>query len=150
MNLNIKNKEKIIEELTVLLCNTYSLYFKFQVCHWHVKGPHFKELHVQFEENYTALAEIIDELAERIVTLGGSAPKSFDTILSKSTIQQKDLISAEEMVRELVTDTVAVIEQTRLVAEIASENGDEGTADILTPIISSREKATWMLESYLG
>ena len=149
MDLNIKNKNQILTQLTTLFCETYSLYFKFQVCHWHVTGPHFKELHIQFEDNYTALATIIDDLAERIVTLGGKTPMSLAAIQSSSTITQKEIKTAEKMVKELVKDSLIVIEQARTIANISAKNNDEGTTDIITPIISSLEKATWMLESYL-
>lgn len=150
MQTNFKNKEEITTKLNTLLADLYSLYYKFQVCHWHVKGPHFKPLHEQFEENYTEIATNIDEVAERVVTLGGRAPVSLSEVEKLASIEQKNIDKAEDMVKELVSDNVFVIEKAREIAELAGDSADEATSDLLAPIINAREKATWMLESYLG
>lgn len=144
------SENKVVEKLNVYLADLYSLYYKFQVCHWHVKGHHFKPLHEQFEENYTELATLIDEVAERVVTLGGRAPVSFSEIINLSSIKHEDIIVAEEMVSALIKDNEYVINSAKEIMVIAGETGDEGTSDLLAPIVSSREKANWMLKSYMA
>lgn len=143
------SNSEIVEKLRIYLADLYSLYYKFQVFHWHVTGHHFKPLHEQFEENYTEIAVNIDDVAERVVTLGGKAPMSLSELIELSSIKHDTVLVPEEMVNLLVKDNEYIINSAKEIISIASEINDEGTNDLLAPIIRSREKANWMLKSYI-
>ena len=85
MDINIgiseSHRKKIADELSKVLADTYMLYLKTHNYHWNVTGAHFHSLHEQFEEQYTELADAIDEIAERIRALGHKAPGSFKEFL---------------------------------------------------------------------
>lgn len=139
---------KIQQELAKLLADTYTLYLKTQNFHWHVRGPNFRSLHQLFEEQYTSLALAIDTIAERIVTLGGTAPASFKEYLGLASIQEgKANTSPEAMVSELARDHRQVIKDMNAAIKTAQQEGDEGTIALLSERIGEHEKICWMLEA---
>lgn len=139
------------EKLAGLLANTYAVYLKTQNYHWHVKGLHFKALHDLFEEQYTALAMAVDEIAERIRTLGAYAPASFTEFNQLKTIADGDAkASAEKMVDELHHDHLILVQQLNEAFAMASELGDEGTVALLSERIAAHEKMGWMLAACKG
>ena len=88
-----------------LMADTYTLYLKTQNYHWHVRGPHFRTLHLMFEEQYNQLLLGVDTLAERIITLGHPAPATFAEFNELRTINEGDSTkTAEKMVAELCDD----------------------------------------------
>lgn len=137
---------QVSEKLSILLADTYALYLKTQNYHWHVRGVHFKVLHELFEEQYRELAEAIDELAERIRTLGDAAPASFKQYQELKTISDGNShADAQEMVNELYEDHGKLIEDLNACLQIAQQKGDEGSLALLSDRISSHEKTRWML-----
>ena len=86
------NERKIIAEgLGYLLADTYTLYLKTHNFHWNVEGPQFRELHLMFEEHYTELAQAVDEIAERIRTLGIAAPGTYKSFAQLSSIEEVEV-----------------------------------------------------------
>lgn len=77
-----------VEKLSILLANTYTLYLKTQNYHWNIVDPYFSDLHALFEKQYTELAENVDEIAERIRTLGAQAPGTFAEFLTLKTLDE--------------------------------------------------------------
>lgn len=141
-------KQDVINHLQTALADTYALYLKTQNYHWHVTGPHFKPLHDLFEDQYNDLFQAVDDVAERITTLGGKAPASFEEFVELTNIQsgQKDLPS-EQMVEDLRDDHQTVIETFRSVLHAAQEVDDEGTASLVGDRMADHEKMRWMLAS---
>lgn len=138
----------IADGLSRLLADTYTLYLKTHNFHWNVTGPHFASLHALFEEQYTELAEAVDEIAERIRALGQPAPGSFSAFARLATVREADgAPAAAEMVRLLAADQETVTRTAREVLAIASDAGDEVSAGLLTDRMSVHEKAAWMLRS---
>jgi len=136
--------------LRVLLADTYSLYLKTQNYHWHVTGPQFKTLHELFEGQYTDLANAVDDIAERILTLGDKAPATFKEFNELKTISDGDnSISAEDMVKELRDDHNNVVKDLQKALKIAQDAGDEGTVALLSERIATHEKDAWMLGASL-
>src|SRR5690606_14316369 len=101
---NEKN-DKTAEALSVLLASSYTLYLKTHNFHWNVTGPMFTTLHTLFETQYTELALAVDELAERIRTLGAPAPGTYKAFAALSLIQEEEGVpKAEDMIKQLVED----------------------------------------------
>lgn len=142
------NFEAIAKGLSQLLADSYNLYLKTQNYHWNVTGPQFHSLHLLFEGQYQDLATAVDDIAERIRTLGFRAPGSFTEFSKLSSIKEASgTPSAEDMVIDLAQDQGTVISTIREVWEKAEEAGDEGTIDLLSGRLSVHEKAGWMLRS---
>ncbi len=131
-----------------LLADTYTLYLKTQNYHWHVRGPYFKTLHLMFEEQYTQLAMGVDTLAERIITLGHTAPASFSEFSALRSIKEGDpKKTAEQMLAELCDDHELILKDLYKVLKIAQEHSDEGSIALLGERIAEHEKTHWMLRA---
>lgn len=153
INIGIEETSRlaIIEGLSQLLADTYTLYLKTQNFHWNVTGPMFNTLHQMFEQQYTELATANDEVAERIRALGGQAPGSLAQFLSLTRIQEETGVpSAEGMIAQLLSAQETVVRTAREVFPAADDAGDEATADLLTQRIQIHEKTAWMLRSMIS
>ncbi|MCH9643298.1 MAG: DNA starvation/stationary phase protection protein [Gammaproteobacteria bacterium] len=142
------SSSKAVTELNKLLANTYALYLKTQNFHWHVRGPHFVMLHELFEQHYKDLAEAVDEIAERIVMLGGKAAASFKAFEQLSIIEEGDSeLSGKEMLQQLAADHQVMIDEIKQIIESADKDDDFATSDLLGGRISAHEKMRWMLSA---
>jgi starvation-inducible DNA-binding protein len=142
--------DQVVQALRVLLADTYTLYLKTQNFHWHVTGPNFKSFHELFEMQYTDLAGAVDEVAERILTLGETAPATYKEFAALTTLEEgQSGLTAKEMVETLVGDQDKILKSMTAVVEAASKAGDEGTLDLLSTRIADHEKMRWMLRSSL-
>lgn len=142
------DKQKVISTMQTAMADTYALYLKTQNYHWHVTGPHFKPLHDLFEDQYNDLFQALDDVAERIITLGGESPATFEEFQKLTNIKpgQKNL-NSEAMVEDLRDDHQKVIESFRSVLHAAQEVDDEGTASLVGDRMADHEKMRWMLAS---
>jgi starvation-inducible DNA-binding protein len=139
---------QIVDGLSRLLADTYTLYLKTHNFHWNVTGPMFNTLHLMFEGQYTELAIAVDMLAERIRSLGAPAPGSYEAFARLTAVAEaKGTPDAMEMVRQLVADNETVVRTARSVFPAAEAAGDEATADLLTQRLQIHEKTAWMLRS---
>ena len=137
--------------MSKLLADSYTLYLKTHNYHWNVKGPLFNTLHQMFEEQYTELAEAVDEIAERIRALGKPAPGSYTAFAKLTSIEEEEgEPSAEDMIRQLVKGQEAVVRTARSVFPIAEAANDEPSADLLTQRMQIHEKNAWMLRSMVA
>ena len=138
----------IAEGLSRLLADTYSLYLKTHNFHWNVTGPMFNTLHLMFEEQYTELAMAVDQIAERIRSLGAHAPGSYSAFQELTSVPEaQGSPDAMDMVRQLVADHETVVRTARSVFPSADAANDEATADLLTQRLQLHEKTAWMLRS---
>ena len=154
MQINIgieeKDRKKIVEGLSHLLADTYSLYLKTHNFHWNVTGPMFNTLHLMFETQYTELWGATDLIAERIRSLGMFAPGTYTEFASLTSIKEtKGVPEAKEMIEQLVLGHEAITRTARKVFPVADKVEDEATADLLTQRIQLHEKTAWMLRSLL-
>lgn len=146
-----EQREKIAEGLARLLADTYTLYLKTHNYHWNVTGPLFNTLHSMFEEQYTELAQAVDEIAERIRALGHFAPGSYKAFAKLASVEEEEGVpSAEEMIRQLVVGQETVARTAREAFPVADDAGDQPTADLLTQRMQVHEKNAWMLRSMLA
>lgn len=145
-----KDRQGIVDGLSRLLADTYTLYLKTHNFHWNVTGPMFQTLHLMFETQYTELAAAVDLIAERIRALGSPAPGTYTEFARLSTVKEPDGVpSAQEMIRQLVQDQEAVVRTARSIFKVVDEASDEPTADLLTQRMQVHEKTAWMLRSLL-
>ncbi|WP_372763821.1 Dps family protein [Litorivivens sp.] len=145
-----QRRTDIAKGLSLLLADEYTLYLKTHNYHWNVTGPMFNTLHKMFEEQYLELAPAIDEIAERIRTLGEPAPGSYKEFAQLSSVSEASgQEDAEEMIRELVLAREAVVRTARKMLPAVNEADDEPTADLLTQRMQVHEKTAWMLRSLL-
>lgn len=145
------SQKEITEGLQKILADSFVLYFKTHSFHWNVTGPHFKALHDLFMEQYTEIWTAVDEIAERIRILDEFGPTSYKTMLGQASLDEVTQVpDAENMVKMLADDNLAIVDVIKPVLEKAAEAGDEGTVDLLTTRITTHEKAAWMLRSSLS
>lgn len=150
MGMDAREREISAEVLKQSLADTYVLYLKTQNFHWNVTGPLFPQLHSLFESQYEALAEAVDELAERIRALGLQTPASFSEYLELSTLQEaKTVPSAEAMIAELLDDNETIVRTMRDAFDALDEVGDEITMDMFIERMTYHEKTAWMLRACL-
>ncbi|MCA8960339.1 MAG: DNA starvation/stationary phase protection protein [Planctomycetes bacterium] len=144
------DKKPVAQALEVLLADSYTLYQKSHSYHWNVTGPMFTTLHTLFEQQYTELAIAIDEIAERIRSLGFPAPGSFTQFMERSSVKEDTAVpSAIDMVRQLVADHEAVAESARKVIHAGEAANDDASVDLGVRRIDVHEKSAWMLRSHL-
>jgi starvation-inducible DNA-binding protein len=133
------------------IANWSVLYIKLHNYHWYVKGGQFFTLHTKFEEFYNEAGLHVDELAERLLAIGGNPVATMREYLELSSIQEASgSDSAEEMVQSLINDFSIVIGELKEGMSLAGELDDETTGDMLLAIHSGLEKHVWMLKAFLG
>ena len=143
-------RKEIAQALSKVLADSYTLYLKTHNYHWNVKGPMFQTLHLMFEEQYTELATAVDEIAERIRSLGERAPGSYVEFSKLTSIKEEEGTPiAKEMISNLVTAHESLIRTVRKVFPPAEQGQDEATVDLMTQRIQIHEKTAWMLRSLL-
>ncbi|MBX2868717.1 MAG: DNA starvation/stationary phase protection protein [Acidiferrobacterales bacterium] len=153
MNIGINENDRIeiAEGLKKLLADSYTLYLQTHNFHWNVTGPQFRELHLMFEEHYTELSTAVDEIAERIRTLGVAAPGTYKAFAEYSAIQEVDGVpKAKEMVSILTEGHEQVVRTARNVLAVAQEAADESTAALVSDRMRIHEKTAWMLRALAG
>ena len=139
--------------LRKILADEYVLYTKTRKYHWNVEGPNFHDLHKVFEGQYEELDEAIDEIAERIRSLGHSAPGSLAEFLKEARLKEDSggQLDAKTMVANLLADHESLIQSLRVDLETAKESfNDAGNQDFLTGLLQDHEKTAWMLRATLG
>jgi len=145
-----KQREAISKELSRMLADSFFLYLKTHNYHWNVKGPMFQTLHTMFMEQYTELWNALDEIAERIRSLGYHAPGTFKEFSRLSSLQETEgSLQAEDMVRDIIVSTQLVTRTAREVFKAADDANDQPTADLMTQRMQIHEKNAWMLRSLL-
>jgi starvation-inducible DNA-binding protein len=149
--LDIDNSKELASKLNKLLADYHVFYMNTRGYHWNIKGHKFFELHVKFEELYTDLATKIDEIAERILTLGHTPLHTFTDLLANSDIKEKrNITDGFKAIEEILHSFRIVLESERLILDLSDETKDEGTNALMSDYITAQEKLVWMYSSYLG
>ncbi len=151
IGLSIEKSETLAKELNHLLANYQVFYANARGFHWNIKGEKFFELHEKFEALYNDLFLKIDEVAERILTLGGQPVHTFQDFLDLSELEvKKGVSSASETVQAVLESFENIISLQRSIMEMAGEASDEGTSALMSDYIREQEKEVWMYSSYLA
>lgn len=147
-----KNLQSVAGELSKILADEYVLYTKTRNAHWNVEGPDFHTKHLFFESQYGQLDDIIDNVAERIRSLGHYAPATLQLMLELTHLseQTRSKNDAAGFITELLADHEAIIIHLREnINRFANELGDLGTSDFITGLMETHEKMAWFLRSHL-
>jgi starvation-inducible DNA-binding protein len=150
IGLSEEHQNAVSQILNQVLSDEYLLYTKTRNYHWNVRGPRFHELHKFFEDQYNSLNDIVDEVAERVRTLGGVALGTMAEFARHSRLKEQPGTwpNAEDMMAHLLADHEAVIRQLRDdLVTVAEKHRDVGTSDFLTGLMQRHEKMAWMLRS---
>lgn len=152
IGLEEKQVRPIVDQLNDLLANYHLHYQNLRGCHWNVKGSHFFSLHAKFEELYNNAVLSIDELAERILTLGKPPYSTFSDYLKYSTIKEANTVGLPDtaLVEAIMNDLTTLIDIERQIMETTANAGDDGTNDMINKFIQFQEKNNWMFRAFLG
>ena len=147
----MSNQQDVVKELNQQVANWTVAYTKLHNFHWYVKGPNFFSLHVKFEELYNEASQYVDELAERILAVGGNPVGTLTECLEQSIVKEDAKgYSAEQMVEELSQDFTNISKQLENAIEIAGNAGDDVSEDMFIGMQTSVDKHNWMFKSYLS
>jgi len=143
----------IAEILESLLADEFLLYLKTRNAHWNIEGPDFHTIHVYFEQLYTELEGVIDEVAERIRKIGHYAPATMKEYLSLTHLAEQNVEKNDSMsyIKMLLADHEAIIIHLRgSILKLGNEvELAYGTTDYLTTLMEQHETTAWMLRSHL-
>jgi starvation-inducible DNA-binding protein len=146
------NRKSVATELAKMLADETVLYTKTKNAHWNVEGADFYEKHKFFETQFGQMDEIIDDVAERIRTLGHYAPATLKSYLSLThlTEQSREHNDSQGFIKELVMDHEHIIMELRgNITTFSLDFHDLGTSDFITGLMEKHEKMAWFLRSHL-
>jgi starvation-inducible DNA-binding protein len=146
-----KAKSKILADgLNILLADYMMFYQNTRGLHWNIKGEKFFELHLKFEELYTNLLIKVDEVAERIVTLGTTPLHTFEDYQKTAKVKGvKNVSDGKKGVQSILDAFEIIIVRQRELLALSADAGDEGTNALMSDYIREQEKLVWMYSSYL-
>ena len=149
LNLNENSVANVVVALQSLLADFQVYYTNLRGFHWEIKGRGFFVLHEKFESMYDDTASKIDEIAERILTLGGTPENKFSEYLKVARVAEVSGVSSSREAVENILETYKhfIAEERKLIA-LAEEANDVVTADMLTGYLKEQEKMTWMLVAF--
>ncbi|UYZ59419.1 Dps family protein [Hymenobacter latericus] len=151
IGLDSAQAQELASGLNTLLANYQIFYINTRGFHWNIKGEKFFELHAKFEELYTDALVKIDEIAERILTLGHRPLHSFTDYVRTATIKEATNVSeGNAAVRTVVENFQALLILERQLLELAGEANDEGTGALMSDYIREQEKTVWMYSASLN
>jgi starvation-inducible DNA-binding protein len=151
IGLDAAKTEHLAGMLNTLLANYSIFYQNARGYHWNIKGDKFFELHVKFEELYNDLLLKIDEVAERILTLGAIPEHNYSAYKKVSTIKESSAVSDGKVsVAEILESFKTVISLQRELLDLSAETGDEGTNALMSDYIRAQEKMVWMYSAFLN
>lgn len=151
IGLSSEYTQDITKRLNGLLSSYQIFYMNVRGFHWNVKGEQFFQLHVKFEELYTELVDQIDQIAERILTLGDAPLHTYEDFMQYSEVNSsKNVTDGKQCVATILEGFEVLLNRQREILAIAGEAGDEGTASQMSDYISIQEKHVWMYNAFLG
>lgn len=151
IGLESKKAKALAKDLNELLANFQVYYQNLRGIHWNIKGKAFFNLHVKFEELYDDANMKVDEIAERILTLGETPLHTFKDYVSKAKVPVgKNISEDEKAVRLIVNSITELLKIERDILEKAGDANDEGTASMMSDFITEQEKTVWMMKAWLN
>jgi starvation-inducible DNA-binding protein len=146
-----EDRRAVLAVLNKLLADEFVLYTKTRNYHWNVTGPSFYPLHKLFEEQYEALDDIIDNVAERSRAVGGKALGTLDEYVKTTRLVEEPSVypNSSSMITNLLTDHEIIAQELRKDITTCSEHNDKGSEDFLTGLLEQHEKMSWFLRAHL-
>ncbi|CAH8293632.1 starvation-inducible DNA-binding protein [Mariniflexile fucanivorans] len=151
IGLDTKKTKDVANDLNNLLANFQIYYQNLRGIHWNIKGKRFFDLHVKFEELYTDANVKVDEIAERVLTLGETPLHTFEEYVANAQVPIGKNISQDEKAVTLIVDSLSeLLKIERAILDKAGEANDEGTNSMMSDFISEQEKTVWMMKAWLS
>jgi len=151
IGLDQQKSELLASKLNELLANYQIFYINSRGFHWNIKGEKFFELHAKFEELYNDLFIKIDEIAERILTLGHIPLHSYEDYLAHTSIEAaKNVSDGNQCVESILASYSTILPIQRELLDLSGESGDEGTNALMSDYIREQEKLVWMYTAFLA
>ena len=142
--------DKLSKKLNTLLADYSIFYQNTRGFHWNITGENFFEMHLKFEELYTDLQIKIDEIAERILTLGNTPEHNYSKYIKASSIKESEHISDGRLAVKHILDYFSqILKLQREILDLSSHAQDEGTNALMSDYIAAQEKQVWMYSSFL-
>lgn len=149
INLNETRVVNVVSALHQLLADFQVHYTNLRGFHWNIKGHGFFVLHEKFESMYDDVAEKIDEIAERILMLGGTPTNKFSEYLKVTKIKEvSDVCCGSEAITNILETYKCLIAEERKIIGLANDAADDVTADLMTGYLQEQEKMVWMLTAF--
>lgn len=150
IGLDTSLSEQLAHKLNTLLSNYQILYINTRGFHWNIAGDNFFELHLKFEEIYNDAFTKIDEIAERILTIGHTPIHSYTQYLKTASIKEVTNISdGKAALKNVLEGYQTLLKIEREILELAGDANDEGTNALMSDYIREQEKSVWMYAAYL-
>ncbi|GAB4163217.1 MAG: Dps family protein [Winogradskyella sp.] len=151
IGLDTQKTKDLAEKLNQLLANFQLYYQNLRGIHWNIKGRMFFDLHAKFEELYTDANLKVDEIAERILTLGATPLHTFEDYTKAAKVPVGKNISKDEKAVELIVESLTeLLKIERRILDASDEANDEGTNSMMSDFITEQEKTVWMMKAWLG
>jgi starvation-inducible DNA-binding protein len=151
IGLDTNKSKKLADKLSELLANYSIFYQNVRGYHWNIKGDNFFELHLKFEELYNDLLLKIDEVAERILTLGNAPDHRFTSYKKIASIKESSQVEdGKKAIANILASFATIIKLQRDILSISGEIDDEGTNALMSDYIRAQEKMVWMYSAYLN
>jgi starvation-inducible DNA-binding protein len=151
IGLESSKASELASKLNLLLANYQIFYSNLRGYHWNIKGEKFFELHLKFEELYNDAFLKIDEIAERILTLGYTPLHTYTDYMASSEIKTtKDVTDGKTGVKHVINSFSILVKLEREILSLSSDAGDEGTNALMSDYIREQEKSLWMYNAFLG
>ena len=151
IGLDVEKAGLLSEKLNKLLANFQVYYQNLRGIHWNIRGKAFFDLHAKFEELYTDANIKVDEIAERVLTLGGTPEHTFEDYINLSHVPVgKNVSKDEEAVELIVSSLTELLKIERVILDQSDEANDEGTNAMMSDLITEQEKTVWMMKAWLN
>ncbi len=151
IDISAKSRSQLVDQLNESLADTFDLYSQIKQAHWNVKGHQFYQLHLLFDEIAGEILEFVDELAERVTSLGGTAMGTARMASESSKLPEypSDIIEGLDHIAALSERFAIYCQLVRANIDKSAELGDADTADLYTEISRLADKRLWFLEAHL-
>tara|TARA_R110002073_G_scaffold333255_1_gene520523 strand:- start:84 stop:566 length:483 start_codon:yes stop_codon:yes gene_type:complete len=151
IGLDTNRTKDLVSDLNNLLANFQIYYQNLRGIHWNIKGKRFFDLHVKFEELYTDANLKVDEVAERILTLGETPLHTFEDYSVKAQVPVGKNISQDDKAVRLIVDSLTeLLKIERQILDKSGDANDEGTNAMMSGFITEQEKTVWMMKAWLN
>ncbi len=151
IGLDTQKTKELAQDLNILLANFQTYYQNLRGIHWNIKGRAFFDLHVKFEELYNDANLKVDEIAERILTLGATPLHTFEDYKNNAKVPVGKNVSLDEKAVQLIVDSLTeLLRIERNILNKSDELNDEGTNAMMSDFITQQEKTVWMMKAWLG
>ncbi|UNY98709.1 DNA starvation/stationary phase protection protein [Zhouia spongiae] len=151
LGLDTKKTDELVIDLNNLLANFQVYYQNLRGIHWNIRGKRFFDLHVKFEELYNDAQLKVDEIAERVLTLGGTPLHTFEDYVNAAKVPVgKNIHEDEKSVKLVVESLTELLKIERVILDKSGDADDEGTNSMMSDFITEQEKTVWMMKAWLG